>query len=89
MHGTHFHEDIDDSATAFNIISEYEGEIRPFDYDMTRGHNRQIFFDAMNKFYYEFLIPWIAEPEWFLRKKPLYDAIDKYLIARRKEMIPT
>lgn len=87
-HGKHFCEDKEEAAEIFSSIYHSEDKPHPFDYDMTLSRNQEIFFDAVDKFYYKFLIPWIAIPEEDPPREPLYDAIDKYLIARRGELTP-
>lgn len=87
-HGEHFCEDIEEATKVFSSIYHSEDKPHPFDYDMVLRHNQEIFFNALDQFYYKFLVPWIAIPDEDPPREPLYDAIDKYLIARRRELIP-
>ena len=87
-HGEHFCEDMEVPEKILSSVYNSENIPHPFDFDMDNPHNLEIYFDALNKFYYDFLIPWVVQPDKDPPRQPLYDAIDKYLIARRKEMIP-
>ena len=64
------------------------GEIpHPFDFNMDIQRNRDVYFDALDKFYYDFLIPWISEPNKIPSREELYMSVDSYLIARREDML--
>lgn len=86
-HGKHFCEDKEEVDKVFRKVYNSEDNPHPFDFDMTTPHNQDVYFDALDKFYYKFLIPWIGVPDIEPPREPLYDAIDKYLIARRMEMV--
>lgn len=86
-HGKHFCEDREETDKVFEKVYNREDSPHPFDFDMTLSHNQAVYFDALDKFYYAFLIPWIAIPDKEPPREPLYKAIDKYLITRRKEMV--
>lgn len=88
-HGKHFCEDKEEVAQVLEGVYNSEDSPHPFDFDMTLDRNQAIYFDALDKFYYEFLIPWIAVPAKEPSREPLYHAIDRYLIAPRNEMTPT
>lgn len=87
-HGEDFAEDIADPQPLFEEVYESEDQPRDFDFDMTIKKNQDAYFDALRKFYGEFLIPWIAKTEKEPLREPFYKACDKYLIARRSELIP-
>ena len=86
-YGEHFCENKEYYNETFEIIYNSEGIPHPFDFDMSIEHNRNVYFDAMDKFYYEFLLSWLADSEKNPSREPLYRAIDKYLIARRSDMV--
>jgi len=55
---------------------------------ITLKKNQDIYIDALDKFYYGFLLNWLAKPDPDPDRRELDDALDKYLIGRRREMVP-
>lgn len=86
-HGGHFCEDKESPEDTFRMVYNSEDNPHPFYFNMDLPHNREVYFDAIDRFYYEFLIPWVSVPEKEPPKEPLYAAIDRYLIARREDMV--
>lgn len=86
-HGEHFCENKENPKELFSIIYDSEDIPHDFDFDMSIEHNQDVYFDAIDKFYYEFLIPWISVPMKNPPREQLYQAIDKYLIERRADMV--
>lgn len=86
-HGKHFCEDKEDPTEIFETVYNSEDKPHAFDFNMKLPQNQEVYFEAIDRFYYEFLIPWISIPVKEPPREPLYTAIDKYLIAARKKMI--
>jgi len=86
-HGEHFSEDRLNASAVLNRVYDSEEIPHPFDYDMDIQRNRDVYFDAMDSFYYDFLIPWISVPDKNPSREELYDAVDKYLISKREGMV--
>ena len=87
-HGVHFCEDKENIAAVLHNVYDSEEKPHDFDYDMTLKKNQDIYIDALDKFYYEFLLKWLAVPDPDPDRKELDEALDKYLISRRREMAP-
>lgn len=86
-HGRHFCEDKAEPAAILETVYNSEDKPHAFDFDMKLEHNLAVYFDSIDRFYYEFLIQWIADSIKEPPKEPLYAAIDRYLITARKKMI--
>lgn len=88
LHGVHFCEDREHLDAVLHSVYDNEDTPHEFDFDMGSKESQEIYIDALDKFYYEFLIPWVAKPDPDPSREELNAAIDKYLIARRRELIP-
>lgn len=84
-HGVGFCEEIETPSDFFRDVYDSEEIPHPFDYSMDNEKNVAVFFEALNKFYGEFLVPWIASEKG--SKQDLYDAVDKYLVSARSKYI--
>lgn len=87
-HGVHFCEDRDHLDAVLSSVYHNEEVPHEFDFDMGSKESQEVYIDALDKFYYEFLIPWVAKPDPDPNRGELNAAIDKYLIARRSELVP-
>jgi len=87
-HGKHFCEDKENIPAVLHNVYDSEEKPHDFDYDMTLKKNQDIYIDALDKFYYGFLLNWLAKPDPDPDRRELDDALDKYLIGRRREMVP-
>lgn len=86
-HGAHFCEDRENITAVLRGVYDSEDVPHDFDFNMSLKENQEVYIEALDKFYYEFLIPWLAKPDPDPKRGELDNAIDKYLIARRSEMI--
>ena len=86
-HGEHFCEDRLNATAVLARVYDSEEIPHPFDFNMDIQRNRDVYFDALDKFYYDFLIPWISEPNKNPSREELYMSVDSYLIARREDML--
>lgn len=86
-HGEHFSEDRRNATDVLARVYDSEEIPHPFDYNMGIQGNQDVYFEALDAFYYDFLIPWISEPDKNPSRDELYKAVDKYLIAKRNEML--
>ena len=86
-HGTDFCEDRREPLALFETIYDSEDVPHDFDYDMTEEINRRVYFDALSRFYEEYLVPWIATKSSTMDRQPFYAAIDNYLVSARAQMV--
>lgn len=85
-HGVHFCEDKENIPAVLHRVYDSEEIPHAFYYNMDLKRNQAIYINALDKFYYEFLLKWLAVPDPDPQRKELDEALDKYLISRRKEM---
>lgn len=86
-HGAHFCEDRENITAVLHGVYDSEDVPHDFDFNMSLKENQEVYIEALDKFYYEFLIPWLAKPDPDPKRGELDNAIDKYLIARRSELV--
>ena len=84
-HGMNFCEELENPFVFFGDVYDSKETPRHFDYNMTNEKNIDLFFDALNKFYSEFLVPWIASDNG--GKHDLYNAIERYLVSIHNQYI--
>ena len=86
-HGTDFCEDRREPLALFETIYDSEDVPHDFDYDMADETNRRVYFDAIARFYEEYLVPWIATKSSTMDRQSFYGAIDNYLVSERAKMV--
>lgn len=86
MWGEHFEEGRMYASEVLSNVYDSEDEPHEFSFNMSSRSNIDVYFDALDRFYYEFLCPWTAKTSKNPSKQELFDAIDQYLIGARKMM---
>lgn len=86
-HGTYFQYDKTTIGDVFIGIRAHMDMPNEFSHEMSRKYNQHVFFSSLNKFYNEFLIPWICDTNGKYETQEFYDAVNLYLINNRITMV--
>ena len=85
-YGSHFEDVIERPSCFLSGVYYSEEKEHPFSFDMKKKQNILVYIEALDRFYYEFLIEWTGNTEENPDKRVLFNAIDRYLISARGKM---